>query len=365
MNILLISTHLNYGGITSYLVTLAKGLRQRGHKVIVTSSSGYALDLLKAYDIRYIDIPIHTKAEISPSVLASFLKLRHILKNENIQIIHAQTRVTQVLAAWLARSFNIPYVTTCHGFFKRRLSRKLFSGWGSKVIAISEAVKVHLINDFKVKEEDIVLIYNGVDVNSSLSSNAGYAIKQEIGLRGLGPIIGIIGRLSEVKGHHYLILAFSQILKQIPQAELLIVGEGKTKKDLVRLVQDLKIEKNVFFVPSVSNTQRILSIMDVFVMPSIQEGLGLSIMEAMAEGVPVVASDVGGISNLIEHDTRGLLVKPKDAQGLVLAILVLLKDKKKAEDISLKGRQFIKENFSLDSMLEKTEGVYRECIEKR
>jgi len=156
-----------------------------------------------------------------------------------------------------------------------------------------------------------------------------------------------------------------EILDRIPQAQLLIVGEGKIKKDLVQLTKKLKIEKKVFFVPSVSNTKIMLSIMDVFIMPSLQEGLGLSIMEAMAAGIPVVASDVGGISNLIEHDETGLLVKPKDTQGLAKAVLLLLEDKKMAKDISTNAREFIKNKFSLDLMVGKTEEVYRECVEKK
>lgn len=173
---------------------------------------------------------------------------------------------------------------------------------------------------------------------------------------------GIIARLSEVKGHKYLITAMKSVIKEIPDAQLLIVGEGKIQKDLEALSDRLGIGGNIRFVPAVSDTSGPLSAMDVFVMPSLQEGLGLSIMEAMLSGVPVVASKVGGIPSLVKDGITGILVRPEDPAGLALAIVDLLKDKEKAAGLAVAAKELIIREFSLEKMVEQTERVYSECL---
>ena len=164
LNIILMSTHLNIGGIAVYVVSLAKALAKKGHKVTVISSGGdMEMELAKA-GIRHRLVDIRTKSELSPKLWFAFSKIAAILKEEKPDIIHAQTRVTQVLGYLVARRFRIPCVTTCHGFFKRRISRRVFDGWGNSVIAISEAVRNHLVSDFGVSRSRIELIHNGVDV---------------------------------------------------------------------------------------------------------------------------------------------------------------------------------------------------------
>jgi len=365
MNILLITTHLNYGGITSYIKSLAKGLKYRGHNVCIVSSGGDCLEFLKSLGIEHIFIPIRTKSEVSPKVLLSFFKLLPILKEKNIQIIHSHTRVTQVLSFFLSKFSKIPHISTCHGFFKPRVSRKIFGCWGDFVIAISEPVKRHLIEDFKVENNRIKLIYHGIDLNKFKVQSSKFKVdfKEKLGLRE-GKVIGIISRLSEVKGHRYLISAFKIVKKEYPDVGLLIVGEGKIKPQLLELVSELKIKEDVLFLPSVSDTSEVLPAMDIFCLPSLKEGLGLSLMEAQAQGLPVIASKVGGITNLIEDKKTGLLVEKTDIQGLAFALLRLLKDEDLARDIGNRAREFIEENFSLEKMVILTENVYRECLEE-
>ena len=122
MKILLVTTHLNYGGISSYCFSLAKSLVSKGHKVFIASSPGDLLVCFELYNIEYIDIPIMTKSEVSPRVLMSAIKLAKFIKDEEIDIIHAHTRVTQITAHYLSSFTKVPFVTTCHGFFKRNFS---------------------------------------------------------------------------------------------------------------------------------------------------------------------------------------------------------------------------------------------------
>ena len=366
MNILYLTNHLNHGGITSYLLTLSSGMKKAGHNVFLASSGGELEGAFKQEGIICINIPIDTKKELSLKILSSLFKLSAENKRSIFQIIHAQTRTTQVLGCLLSRRLKIPYLSTCHGFFRRRLLRRLYGCWGSRVIAISDSVKEHLQNDFKVKPEDIAVIYNGIDIVKfkAGSSEEGADKKRGLGL-GAGPVAGIVARLSDVKGHIYLIEAMKNILEEFPSAKLLIVGEGREKERLLEGCRRLGVSDSVIFYPCVADTREILQAMDIFVMPSLNEGLGLGLMEAMASGLPVVASAVGGIKDLISDGKTGLLVEPKDSAGLADKIKGLFRDPERRKSLGLNARALIAQDFAQDRMVSQTEGAYLQCLSKK
>lgn len=363
MNILYLTNHLNVGGITSYVFSLAKGMKERGHNIYIASSGGELLQKFKQEGIIFVHLPIKTKSELSPKILISMYKLSHILKRYRIEIIHSNSRTTQVLAEVLAKYKDFLHVATCHGFFKRRISRRIFGTWGKRVIAVSQPVKEHLMKDFGVPEANIALIYNGIEASRFRNQDANIKnrMKKSLGLTE-GPVIGILGRLSDVKGHIYLIKAMQKVLEKVPQTRLVIIGEGKMKKKLVSLSRRLGVEKSILFIPSVKETADIFSIMDVFAMPSLKEGLGLALMEAMAAGLAVVGSNVGGIKDLVRHGVNGLLVKPADACGLACAISQLLEDAGKRSLLGQEAQAFISNNFSQAKMIAETEKVYAEYL---
>ncbi|HTY45797.1 MAG TPA: glycosyltransferase family 4 protein [Patescibacteria group bacterium] len=363
MNILFLTNHVNAGGITSYVLSLASGLLAEGDRVYIASSGGDCLARFTDAGAVFFPIPIMTKSELSPAIAVSLFKLLPYIKKNDIQLIHANTRVTQLLAALLQRFSGRPYLSTCHGFFKTRLSRRLFPLWGKRVIAISPPVREHLAADFKVPPERIRVIPHGIDTSrfSCAGGTGKPQRKKELGL-GPGPVIGIVARLSDVKGHRYLIEAMKPVVAEVPDAQLLIVGEGKMEPELAALRGRLGLEQCVRFMPTVSDTAGVLAAMDIFVMPSLNEGLGLGIMEAMACGLPVIGSAVGGIRSLIVHGTNGLLVEPADAKQLAGAMLELLKDPPRRTRLGERGRLFIAEHFSLEQMISETRKVYAECI---
>ncbi|MDD2679412.1 MAG: glycosyltransferase family 4 protein [Candidatus Omnitrophica bacterium] len=363
MNILHITNHLDVGGITSYVFTLASGLKKRGHNVYVASSGGELLGKFQAAGIIYIPIPIRTKKEISPGIIFSALKLSGIIRKYKIDIIHTHSRTTQVLGWFLHKLTRRARVFTCHGFFKRRILRSIFPCWGEGIIAISGQVKEHLIRDFKVPEKDIAVINNGIDIDrfKAAALKPKTLMKKSLGLSE-GPVIGIIARLSDVKGHKYLITAMKEVLVEYPAAQLLMMGTGKMQEDLNGLAASLGISKSVFFIPEISDTVDALSAMDIFVMPSLQEGLGLALMEAMAAGLAVIGSNVGGIKTLIQDRQNGLLAKPADSEGLASAILNLLGDPSKREALGKQAQDFIQHNFSQDKMVMETEKEYLTCL---
>jgi glycosyltransferase involved in cell wall biosynthesis len=367
MNILIVTTHLNFGGISSYSVSLAKKLKQKGHEVYIASSGGDMTEELKAYKIRHFNIPLNTKSELNPKVLFSAAKTLNIIGTKKIDIMHAQTRVSQVSCYIASVLSGTPYVTTCHGFFKAKFTRKIFKFWGSKVIAISEAVRAHLVNDLQVAKNKIVLIHNGVDIDNfkrNYSQAKKDEIKREFNLN-TDPVIGIIARLSAVKGHYYLIKAAKLLLKENEKVQFLIIGDGPEKEKLIKISRELDISDKIVFHKSVSDTARPLSVMDIFVMPSISEGLGLSILEAMASGLPIVASNVGGIYSLVKEGANGILVDPKNPEALKKAIGLLLDNEQIRIDMGKKSLKRCEADFSLELFADKVEGLYRETLTQK
>ncbi|MFA5059806.1 MAG: glycosyltransferase family 4 protein [Candidatus Omnitrophota bacterium] len=363
MNVLILSKHLNAGGITRYIMTLTKGLKQKGHNVFVATSGGDLVDDLILCGAKHIFCNINTKSELSPKVYFALGKLAKLIRKENIDVIHTQTRVTQVMGELLSKLTKKPHISTCHGFFKKRLSRKLFPCWGRAVVAISEAVKTHLIHDFNVPEEKVFLIHHGLDLDefAPIDEAVRQAKRQELHL-GQGPVIGNIARLVDVKGHDTLISAMTQVVQKIPQARLLIVGQGPKENVLRKMVIHLKLENHVYFYPVVNKTADILPVFDIFVMPSTQEGFGLSAMEAQAVGLPVIASDVGGLPTLIEHGKTGFLVPPGDANALAAMLFDLVADMAKTREVGLAARKNVENKFSQRAMVEHTCQIYENLI---
>jgi len=366
MNILYLVNHLDTGGISSYILALGKGLKAKGHNLWLASWGGELLSRFEEEGFNFLAVPMKTKFELSPKLWFSKNILLRFLRDNRMDILHSNTRTTSVLADSLSRRTGIVHVYTCHGFFKRRLSRLLFPSWGMMNIAISEPVKEHLMSDFGLAEDKISVIHNGIDLQrfegNAFQDKRKY--KLALGLKD-APVIGIIARLSDVKGHAYLLQAMKKVLESFSDSQLLIVGKGRMEARLRKLASELKIESSVLFIPSIADTRQALSATDIFVMPSLQEGLGLALMEAMAFGLPCIGSAVGGINALLEDGVNGIRVPPANKDALSKAIEVLLRNKDKAQALAEQARIFIRNNFSHESMVAHTEELYSRCIGRR
>ena len=363
MKILFLTTHLNTGGITSYLLSLTQGLCQRNHKVFVTSAGGNCQTLIESYGAKHINLGFRTKSEIDPRIYLTLGSLKKLIFQEDINIIHAQTRVTQVMGYFLSRWTGKPLITTCHGFFKPRFFRRIFSCWGNKVIAISKPVANHLEKDFHIASQRITLIPNGIDVDRFIETTQAlreqkrkqWNIKAKM-------VIGIIARLSDVKGIDILFNSMKLVIQQYPDVLLMVVGEGPESDHLLALVDQLNLKNNVRFEKIVNQTADVLPIFDVFVMPSRQEGLGLSVMEAQACALPVIASRIGGLIDLIEESKTGYLVPSGNSEILAHKIIEVLKNLEQAKQVGLAARKQIIEKFSLEQMVLSTQRIYEQYI---
>ncbi len=367
MRILLLSTHLNIGGVGRYVTSLAKSLKARKHEVFVASGGGQLEHILRREGIPHLSMDIKTKSELNPRVMKSFFTLRRYLKEQGIELMHAHTRVTQVVAALLSANTGIPYVTTCHGFFKRRIGRIFFGCWGKAVIAISEAVRERLVRDFSVAEEKIALIRTGIEIEN-FTRNVGEErrrrMREEWHLP-KRPIIGTVGRLSDVKGQSVLLEAAKIVCRRIP-VSVLIVGEGPEEKRLRDLANRLGLRENVFFVGAIEDVVLPLSLMDIFVLPSLEEGLGLSLAEAMATGRPVcVASRVGGVGSLMEDKVTGISVESRNPDELARSIIYLLENAQVAQELKVNAQRRVIEEFDIRTMVANVEAVYEKVLSSR
>lgn len=359
MNILFLTTHLNTGGITSYLLSLTRGLSQRNHNVIVASAGGNCESLLSSCGGKHFNLGFRTKSEADLRIYLNLGRLKQLIHHENIDVIHAHTRVTQVMGYFLSAQTRKPLITTCHGFFKPRFFRRIFPCWGNAVIAISQPVRKHLIQDFHVEAQKVHTIANGVDCTQFVVATEAqkqqrrqqWNIKAKI-------VLGIIARLSDVKGIDVLLHSLPRVIQKYPDLLLMIVGEGPEHDMLVALVDQLNLRTHVRFEKIINQTAELLPVFDVFVMPSRQEGLGLSVMEAQACALPVVASRVGGLVDLIEDAKTGFLVAPEYPLALADKIIEVLDNPAKAKQVGLTAREYMMEHFSSTQMVLATEKVY-------
>jgi len=363
MKVLHVTTHVNIGGIGNYILSLTGALKAKGIDCVVASSGGNLENEFAKKGIPLKKLNIKTKFEFGSKVIGSAFAIAGIIRKDGIGLVHAHSRVSQV-ASWLAcKMTKTPLVTTCHGYFKRRL-RVVLDTWGDRVVAISDAVRDHLKDDLGVMDGRIALIYNGVDparFGGRYSDAEIGSIRESSGI-GPGPVIGTIGRLSPVKGQKFLVEAMAAIISKCRDARMIIVGDGPEREALESRAKSLGIDRSIHFISSVLDTDRILAVMDVFVFPSVKEGLGIALLEALAAGKACVASDVGGIGDILRRDSCGVLVRPGDPRSIADAVIGLLDDPAARSRMGERGRKVVSERFSLDVMAGRVAELYRDVI---
>ncbi len=368
MKILLLTTHLNIGGVGVYTVNLARHLKKEGLDVTVASGGGELERVLSEDGVPHVALDIRTKVEFGVKVWKAVPALVKLIASGPFQLLHAQTRVAQVLGCLAGKITGVPLVSTCHGFFKhRRLSRRIFPCWGERVIAISKSVRGHLLEDFSVPPGRVTMIYNGIELERYVFLGPGkdHGLMREIGLSTGATVAGAVGRLSSVKGFKYLISAFKDVVSRRPGIQLLLVGEGPEEDALHRQVRELGLENKVFFTPGGGGMEKYLSLLDIFCLPSLHEGLGLSLMEAMAAARACIASNVGGLSELITSGVDGILVPPKDAEALSAAISRLAEDTRLRQELAKNARKKAAMSFSIEESVARTIEVYEQVLGSR
>ncbi len=359
MNILQILPKLEYGGVERGTIDVARFLAENKHKSIVVSGGGPLTSHLDRSGIRHYTLPVYKKSPLT--VIRMVRELVKIIKDERIDIVHARSRVPAIAAFFASRITNVKFITSAHGYY----SKNIFSyvmGWGKFVIAISNPIAKHMIEDFGVPYNRIRIIHRGVDLDKFRFSSPGDKNKNEF-------TMGIIARITPLKGHTDFIKAAALVSRAIPKLKVLIVGDAskdklKYKEELELLIRRLGLQPIVEFMGFQENIPEVLSKMDVLVSATTTpEAFGRTIIEAQASGVPVVATRVGGVLDVIKNNINGLLCFPNDPKGMSEAILKIAKDKNLAQQLAINGRKNVEDNFSVKKMLESTLKVYEEALE--
>ena len=227
------------------------------------------------------------------------------------------------------------------------------------LIAVSRAI-VRKIEDEGRVGAPISLVYNGVDLARYAEPLACCTLHGEFPIPVGSPIVGVVARLEPEKGHPTLLEAWPTVLAAVPDAHLLIVGEGSQRQALE--AQARSLADSVTFTGRRDDVPAVTAALDVAVLPSYREAQGLSILEAMALSRPVVASEVGGIPEMIEHGRTGILVPPRDPDALATSIIRLLTDHPYADTLGRAGRDLVHERFCLELMVRAVETIYDEAV---
>lgn len=332
------------------------------------------IEEIKRVNYHYLTIPVALKPLSEGKdyfrVFRCFKILFSILRRHKYDIIHSNGYFADILGVPAAKIFGIPHVSTCHGYIATDRSLAIYNAldrfflrFSTKIIAVSDTIKIALINSC-VKESRVKVIKNAVptDIDSVLFVKNRQEIRHLLGIDDNDFVVGYIGRLSEEKGIKHLIEASSMLIGIGVSLRVLIIGDGPSKKQLEELVRTERIESRVIFPGFKKDVENWMPGIDVFVLPSLTEGTPMALLEAMSFGIPVVASGVGGIPEVIESAKNGILVSPGEPDEIVNAVLTVCKNDGFRAGLSKMAKETIRDRFNLNEWVKKIELVYSEII---
>jgi glycosyltransferase involved in cell wall biosynthesis len=332
-------------------------------------------DLLNEIDRSRIPVseyPVHSLYQ--PETFRQQLSLAGYLRRNKIQILHSYNFYSNVFAIPAARLAGVPvtvaairdmgpYLTP----MKKRVHR-FVCRFADSIVVNAEAIRKWLIAE-GYSEEKITVIRNGIDFSRFREKTNGASLRRELGLPPRAPLVLLFSRLNPLKGIEYFLQSASIVAGHFPEARFLIVGDApQTGADYIKGLKDdvarLGLENRVIFTGFRLDTPELLSEAAVSVLPSLSEGLSNTLLESMAAGVPVVATNVGGNTEVVEEGVTGLLVPPRDPEAIAHAVCLLLKNPELASSLGRAGKKSVIERFSLDRMVRETEGLYLKLIRK-
>jgi len=350
--VVLLSGKFEVRGSCAYTLRLARHLPAYGISPIVVCPNARLVEAkqrteLKIREYPYLDFPIGNLL-VLPRVSSD-------LQNAAPELIHLQSRRVLKQGKWLARKLKIPYVLTVHDYLSSKERVRLDDPPCAQVITVSESVKRDFLAKTGFAPARVTVISSGVDLS-------GIARGVPILDSGHVPVVGTAGPLESVKGLPFFLGAASRVLQSGRDVEFLIAGAGPEEANLRRLARELGIAAKVTFVPYLLNFAESLSAMDIFCLPSLEQGLGTIMLEAMARGIPVIASRVGGVYSVIHDQHNGLLVPPSNSRQLADRILELICDPIRARHFGENGQQLVQKEFGLDRMVSQTGALFRKIL---
>ncbi|MBO8137774.1 MAG: glycosyltransferase family 4 protein [Desulfotomaculum sp.] len=360
------------GGMKKHLLDLVRytDRKQFEVEVAVPEDCSYKQEL-RQMEVKIL--PVSLAGNISPIYdWRAIWYLAHYLKKNKIIILHTHGSKAALVGRMAALFAGTPVVlfTVHNSIFYDHWSRwkkkfmaeteKLLAKKTDKIITVSNQLRRQVVEVEKIPEDKVVTIYNGINLREIDSHASKRKLCKSLGLPPLGRIVGVVARLAPQKGVVYFIKAAS-LLKEY-RANFVVIGDGPLRNELEIKIKKLGLQDRVFLAGYRSDIFRLLPALDIFVLPSLTEGLPLTILEAMAAARPVVATKVGGVPELINQGITGLLVEPGNPGELAGAIAELLENPSRAKELGIAGKKIVSENFCIDSMIEATMKLYKELL---
>lgn len=356
---------LGLGGQEYRVLVEAKAMSLRGHQVVIAAPEKSQLTrLAKEEGLHCEAIPVGISGW--GRLVPLFLKL---LAKHKIQIVHthgSQDSWTASLAGRLS-SFRPVIVRTRHKSTPVAVSLRhnvLYRFLPHAVTTTGEAVRQQLIVRNRLDPDAVFSIPTGIDMQRFQPSALNVISKETLGIQIGQPVVGTVSFLRPEKGMDVLIEAMSLLKKDFSQVCCLIVGTGQEHQKLLEQIRQQKLHENVIFAGFREDVPQLLNVMDVFVLPSLEEGMPQSLLQALAMERAVVASSVGGVPEIVRDGQTGFLVSPKDPVALAKKVGSLLRDPDQRKTLGRAGRRAIEEAYSMEAMLVKTEELYTHLWEK-
>jgi len=290
-----------------------------------------------------------------------------LLQRECVTVIHAHEFTANTYGTMLGKLAGIPVVATIHGKnyyweqIKRRTAYRLVSR-AAQMIAVSEDLKNFVVERTGVATKRIRVIYNGVDPYVLPETDGIRTVRDEFELHRWDKVIGSVGSLYSVKGHIHLIRALPEILRVCPRTLVLLIGRGDQEAALKAEASRLGVDEHVRFLGFRNDVLLLLCLMDVFVLPSLSEGLSMALLEAMAAGRPIVATSVGGNGELVQEGKSGFLIPAENPHALADRVISLLRNDGQAKAFGHCGKHRVEEHFSLAGMARSYQECYRRAV---
>ena len=371
--------------VTYFLLPLLGALRTSGYAVEIACRDGPGVARLR--DKGYIVHPIpFSRRILSPSHVRAFLQLRRLMGTQRYDLVHVHTPIASVLGRLAARACEVPVVVyTAHGFYFHDRMRRV----PRRALVWLERFLCHFFTDFLLTvscedqdtairerfmppERVLCLKSVGIDLRRFGATSADGTLRTALGLRLDDQVITFVGRPVKEKGIFDLVRAIACVSRAIPRARLLVVGKAlssersrRTMPKVRRLVRKLGIEDVCVFTGAREDVPAILSISDVFVLPSYREGMPVTVLEAMAAGKPVVATDIRGCREEVVDGVTGLLVPPGDPRSLAKAITALLVDPDRARKLGEEGRRRVEAEFDQERVIGEQVRLYEHLLKEK
>ena len=365
-------TGLVLGGGGQVMLTIARNLDRTRFEMDIycVIGGGELVPEFERMGYRVRIIPAYAGETLLRYRPAQVLQLARELREGNYDLVHTHLFQADVIGRIAARLAGVPrMIKSLHnmGAWKKRhhlLVDRCLSGRTERILCCSDELRDSAIRQEKLDPRRVVTIYHGVDVARFSPNIDRAAYCRELGLDPARRIIGTIGRPIPEKGQQHLVDAVPAILAAHPDTQFLVVGEGPLRKSLEQRAADRGIADRIRFVGARADIPEMLALMDVFVFPSLREGLGIAVLEAMAAGVPIVAANIRPLSEIVAHERTGLLVEAASSAALSAGVNRLLADRQLWTRLRTAAGEAVNEQFTETRMVRETEAVYQDVCWK-